>query len=368
MPRAWGPRPPTLPCAAQRSSPPVSPPPHTHPRAPSRAPRSEGGQLNGNLIVALRETVIQQLAGNAPTTIRRADQALYSEYACGTLARLGDFCQGILTKIDTGVLLEIVLIFVLIATVASLAYFSWLTHQLRWNLLQRSDDNVRVGPYGCLLTEDGLAWSWKGWTRDPCAYITVMAAAGVFAVPFGLIGWVVGVDLLRFRWQIGLLGAFAGLDNGQFVQGIRGVQFMNAGYNMFALTLVCLVIAIVGGVLVRESFRAMIYGDVDKAMGDITSSAMGKSVAVLERWGGWWYNLVSGPSSPQSPGHHLHTHAPPHTHTFVTPDPQHDGGRPGPLGGRGQQQQQRGGARGGRQKGGKSRLCSHGRGKEQQPA
>lgn len=252
------------------------------------------GQFNARVILFLREVQVIQLVGNTPSNIRRTDIAAYGEAACGTTARTGDMCLGLIAKMDTGAMLDVVLCVILFAVVWGLAYFSWLTHQLRWNLLPREDDIVRVGLYGCLLNEDGLGFSWKGWIRDPCAAIALMAGALVFSVPFGLVGWVVGADITRFRWERGLINSFFGIDAQWFFQGAQGQQVMNAGYNMFGLTIVCLICSIVSGVLARDAYRAIVHGEVDKSMGDFTATATEKMGETLGRWGSWWWNLIPG--------------------------------------------------------------------------
>ena len=175
------------------------------------------GAQNALMTFALRESVFQQLSGNLPTNQRRFDQAWYGEALCSTAARTSDLCIAILIKIETGTLLEVVLIVVAGAAFWGMCYFSWLTHQLRWGLLTRNDDSVRVGPYGCLLTEDGLSWSWKDWLRDPCASIALLSGALVFGTVVGLVGWPIGIELMRVRLVQAqfALGNF-GLDPGQF--------------------------------------------------------------------------------------------------------------------------------------------------------
>jgi hypothetical protein len=127
-----------------------------------------------------------------------------------------------------------------------------------------SGQKVRVGPGGCILGGGCCGYPRRGWWLDPCPLIATMACAVPHAIRVGMIGWVEGIDFLRVRWQVGLLGAFAGLDNGQFVQGIRGVQAMGTGFGLLVFATLLLAGAGVVGLLIREPYRALLHAEVKR--------------------------------------------------------------------------------------------------------
>ena len=289
--------------------------------------------MAGLFTIAVRETVVQQITGQFPLTQRRFDVNWYQEAQCAqTVQATGDLCQGLIIKMNTGVMMEIILAVMLFGSVWALSYFSWLTHQLRWSLLVRTEDHARIGPYGCKLTDDGLAWSWKDWLRDPCASIVIMASTFVFAAPIGLIGWVSGADLLR--WRIQLVPQGFQFDPFAFINGVQGRQLMGPGYNsasrpqslraaprapycfhthtthftsnpspVFWLSLVLLMFSIIAGVLAREAYRDIVHSEVDRSMGDATQHTLTKLYSVSTGWTArfttWVPNLVEGIAGPR---------------------------------------------------------------------
>ena len=212
--------------------------------------------LQSKAIFSVRETALQQITGTYPTLQRRFDDAWYGEARCDAAQRNGDLCIGIRAKQGTNKLLYCTLVAVACCLAWPLYYFGRVFHAARWRTLSHSEEaTVRVSGWGFKLTEDGIHYSWREWTRDPCAYIVLMWIALVWGTVGGLLAWPIGMDLFRIRLKQAL--DLTIIDSNRFPNTMLTVQNMIQGYDMFAGVLVLTLVCIVAGVYARDVFRLL---------------------------------------------------------------------------------------------------------------
>ncbi len=161
--------------------------------------------LNARFLLYIGETAAQQISGSYPSSLRRFDDTWFSEASCGGNGRFSDLCKCIVIKQGTNKLMVVTLVIIMACVALSLVYFAWVAQHARFGTLPASKEPIaNVGSHGCRVTEDGLAWSWSEWARDPCAAAVLMWVALWWGVIFGLIAWPIGSELFRQKLLAGL--------------------------------------------------------------------------------------------------------------------------------------------------------------------
>ena len=217
---------------------------------------STANALNGKVVLSIRETELKQLTGSAPTQQRRVDETWFGEARCATNDfKDGPLCTSIRLKVQTSKVVYVALSVVGFLRAWALAYFSLLLHRARWRILKMAFE-ARVGACGCLVTEDGLSCSWKGWARDPCAFIVLLSMALGWGGVFGLMAWPIGMELFKARFKEALPDAGV-IEMARFDNDVLPLQEMGVGYNMFAGVLVLTLISIALACPARNTYRLL---------------------------------------------------------------------------------------------------------------
>lgn len=219
--------------------------------------------LQSKAIFSVRETALQQITGTYPTLQRRFDEVWYGEARCDAGQRTADLCTGIRAKLGTNRLLYCTLVLVACCLAWPLYFFGRVFHAARWHTLSHSvEATVRVSGWGFKLTEDGIHYSWREWTRDPCPSIVLLCIALAWGTVAGLLAWPIGMDLFRIRVKQAL--DLTIIDSTKFPNTMLTVQNMIQGYDMFAGVLVLTLISIVAGVFARDVYRLLVHEEVLK--------------------------------------------------------------------------------------------------------
>ena len=219
--------------------------------------------LQSKAIFGVRETALQQITGTYPTLQRRFDDVWYGEARCDAGQRTADLCTGIRAKLGTNRLLYCTLVLVACCLAWPLFFFGRAFHAARWHTLGTSAvATVRVSGWGFMLTEDGIHYSWREWTRDPCPSIVLLCIALAWGTVAGLLAWPIGMDLFKIRLK-GALDLTI-IDSTKFPNKMVIVANMVQGYDMFAGVLVLTFISVVAGVFARDVFRLLVHDEVLK--------------------------------------------------------------------------------------------------------
>lgn len=213
----------------------------------------DGDVLSAVVDVSVGETVFRQLTGRYALSVRHFDDVWSGEKQCSGSGRNSDVCAAIRIKQANDKEIIVTLAFVIALTLWPLYYFSWLCHKMRRRTLESSPDPViRVNKCGCRLSEDGLTWSLREWTRDPCTAIVMVVLALLIGVVFGMAGWPAGVELFRNKLVKDL-----GATNLDITNPLTSDHAMSEGYDMFSSALALLLLCALVGTFVRTTFRTL---------------------------------------------------------------------------------------------------------------
>ena len=173
-----------------------------------------------------------------------------ADVACVGPLATSDVCMGLWHKIHASEIYDFLIVLSLSALLPVIAFNSWLVHQLRFGLVVQTQDKASVGYYGCVTSS-------SAWWLDPCTYVFLSAIAFVPGVLVGLPAYPIAIHLARDKF-LGLSGLWWG--GAQTIFGAQAVVHLFAGYELFAIGLILLLLLALGTVQQRDAYRALVYG------------------------------------------------------------------------------------------------------------
>ena len=194
-----------------------------------------------------------------------------ADVACAGPLITSDVCQGLKHKIRASEIYDVLIAVAMIVLVSFITFNSWLVHQLRFGLVEQTQEKAVVGYYGCVTAN-------AAWWLDPCTYIVAMAVSIVPSLCVGLPAYPIAIALARDNF-VGLGGLWWG--GAQTIFGVQAVLVMYAGYELYCIAVVLQCIMVLSTMQQRDKYRALVYGGGIDSSEDATKfvEALGEGVS-----------------------------------------------------------------------------------------
>ena len=173
-----------------------------------------------------------------------------ADVACTGPLVTSDVCVGLRHKIAAGEIYDVLFVVLLLAFVPTIAFNSWLVHQLRFGLVEQTQDKATVGYYGCVTAN-------AAWWLDPCTYIILLLVAFVSSLLVGVPAYPIAMSLALDNF-IGLSGLWWG--GAQTIFGAQARLTMAPGYELFCVAMLLALGSALATYKLRDEYRKFVYG------------------------------------------------------------------------------------------------------------